>query len=290
MDTEFVRFLRSQIRALNEVIKVPRRETNSKSKGGSFWYQLDFRKYVRGVVYGGTDGIITIFAVVAGVSGASLSTAILLILGVATLVSDALSMAVSDYLSSTAEEDVRADKERQLSHDYEANLTLYKEKLTKIFHSRGFSPAEVDILVNIISKNKKMTVDLLLQEEERSEESASSPTLSAIYTFFSFIFFGFIPLVADILIASMGSTFFAAEHTFFTACFFSGSTLFILGTVKAKFTNKNPFSVGFQMVIIGGVAAVVAYSIAYSMSGLEHHSQHQSQTTLDNTQETINIK
>jgi hypothetical protein len=52
-----------------------------------------------------------------------------------------------------------------------------------------------------------------------------------------------------------------------------------LGTVKGKFTNKNPFSVGFQMVIIGGVAAVVAYSIAYSMSGLEHQS-HQNENSL----------
>jgi VIT1/CCC1 family predicted Fe2+/Mn2+ transporter len=190
---------------------------------------------------------------------------------------------------------VRIDKERQLSRDYESNLTLYKEKLTKLFHSRGFTPDEVDLLVNTISKNKKMTVDLLLHEEERSEESASSPTVSALYTFFSFIFFGFIPLVADILIASMGNTFFAAEHTFFTACFFSGSTLFILGTVKAKFTNKNPFSVGFQMVLIGGVAAVVAYSIAYSMSGLEHQSQ-QTQNSLTTstaattTQQTDNIQ
>jgi VIT1/CCC1 family predicted Fe2+/Mn2+ transporter len=68
-------------------------------------------------VYGGTDGIITIFAVVAGVSGASLSTAILLILGVATLVSDALSMAVSDYLSSTGN--------LSLSFSLSLSLSLY---------------------------------------------------------------------------------------------------------------------------------------------------------------------
>jgi VIT1/CCC1 family predicted Fe2+/Mn2+ transporter len=191
----------------------------------------------------------------------------------------------------TAEEDVRTDKERQLTHNYETNLTLYKEQLTKLFHSRGFTPAEVDTLVNIISKNKKMTVDLLIHEEEHSEETATSPTVSALYTFFSFIFFGLIPLLADILILSVGTTFFASEHTFFTACFFSGFTLFVLGTVKAKFANKNPFSVGFQMVLIGGVAAVVAYSIAYGMSGLDQRSStSSSSSSLVSTHENDNNK
>ncbi|MFH1325167.1 MAG: VIT1/CCC1 transporter family protein, partial [archaeon] len=58
------------------------------------------RKYLPEFVYGGIDGSVTTFAVVAGVMGASLSSAIVLILGFANLFADGFSMAVSNYLST----------------------------------------------------------------------------------------------------------------------------------------------------------------------------------------------
>ncbi|MEI6731617.1 MAG: VIT1/CCC1 transporter family protein [archaeon] len=57
------------------------------------------RKYLPEFVYGGTDGAVTTFAVVAGSAGASLSPAIVLILGFANLFADGFSMAISNYLS-----------------------------------------------------------------------------------------------------------------------------------------------------------------------------------------------
>jgi len=64
------------------------------------------KKYLAEFVYGGTDGAITTFAVVAGVMGASLSYAIVLILGFANLFADGLSMALSDYLSTKSQNEV----------------------------------------------------------------------------------------------------------------------------------------------------------------------------------------
>ncbi len=64
-------------------------------------------KYLPEFVYGGTDGAVTTFAVVAGVAGASLSPAIVLILGFANLIGDGISMAASDYLSTKSRNDLR---------------------------------------------------------------------------------------------------------------------------------------------------------------------------------------
>lgn len=55
-------------------------------------------KYLKSAVMGASDGIVTTFAVVAGVVGAGLSTEIILILGIANMVADGLSMAIGDYL------------------------------------------------------------------------------------------------------------------------------------------------------------------------------------------------
>jgi vacuolar iron transporter family protein len=65
---------------------------------------------MKDLVYGANDGIITTFAVVAGVSGASLGTQVAIILGVANLLADGLSMAASNFLSIRSDEAVRRHK------------------------------------------------------------------------------------------------------------------------------------------------------------------------------------
>ena len=68
------------------------------------------RHYLRDLIYGANDGIITTFAVVAGVTGASLSTTVILILGVSNLLADGFSMAASNFLSMRSDADVREDE------------------------------------------------------------------------------------------------------------------------------------------------------------------------------------
>ena len=67
-----------------------------------------FRHYLRDLIYGANDGIVTTFAVVAGVAGAELSTRVVLILGIANLAADGFSMGASNFLSIRSNEAVRA--------------------------------------------------------------------------------------------------------------------------------------------------------------------------------------
>jgi VIT1/CCC1 family predicted Fe2+/Mn2+ transporter len=64
------------------------------------------RHYVRELIYGANDGIITTFAVVAGVAGGGLSMRVVLIIGAANLFADGLSMAAGNYLSIRSHESV----------------------------------------------------------------------------------------------------------------------------------------------------------------------------------------
>jgi VIT1/CCC1 family predicted Fe2+/Mn2+ transporter len=69
------------------------------------------RHYVRELIYGANDGIITTFAVVAGVAGGGLSLRVVLIIGAANLFADGLSMAVGNYLSIRSHESVLETQE-----------------------------------------------------------------------------------------------------------------------------------------------------------------------------------
>lgn len=72
-------------------------------------------KYLAEFVYGATDGAITTFAVVAGALGASLGSAIVLILGFANLIADGFSMATSDYLSVKSEHELKRSRHKHYS-------------------------------------------------------------------------------------------------------------------------------------------------------------------------------
>jgi VIT1/CCC1 family predicted Fe2+/Mn2+ transporter len=69
--------------------------------------------YLPDLVYGANDGIITTFAVVAGVVGASLANSVIIILGLSNLVADGLSMGASNYLArrSTTDDELVPQRE-----------------------------------------------------------------------------------------------------------------------------------------------------------------------------------
>ena len=61
------------------------------------------KKHVSAIVYGGLDGIITTFAVVAGSVGGNVSNIVIIILGFSNLLADGFSMGAGAYLSSTSD-------------------------------------------------------------------------------------------------------------------------------------------------------------------------------------------
>ena len=74
-------------------------------------------RHIKNIVYGGIDGIVTTFAVVAGGSGAELSGGIMLVLGLANLFADGFSMGFGDFISSRAEVEYQRFANRQFNHN-----------------------------------------------------------------------------------------------------------------------------------------------------------------------------
>jgi vacuolar iron transporter family protein len=79
-------------------------------------------KYLRSIIYGGVDGIITIFNIISGVTGAQLDTKIIIILGISSLFSDAVSMGMSDYLSLKANK--KLDKDLDMDENTSSMITF----------------------------------------------------------------------------------------------------------------------------------------------------------------------
>lgn len=76
-----------------------------------------FEDYLSEFVYGGIDGAVTTFAVVAGATGARFDVKILLVLGFANLIADGFSMGVGSYLSTKSEQQLMVKRKESTADE-----------------------------------------------------------------------------------------------------------------------------------------------------------------------------
>ena len=222
-------------------------------------------RYLPDFVYGGIDGSVTTFAVVAGVTGASLSPAIVLILGFANLFADGFSMAVGNYLSTKSKKEY-ADKIRKSEEHSIINIPEEEtEEIREIFTEKGFAGQQLDDAVEIITSNQEVWVDTMMKDEFGIFEDHTSPFRSALVTFISFNIIGFIPLLAYVL-SYFSESF--RENTFTLSVIFTSIAFFIVGSVKGRIIGERWFYSALETLFIGGAAAAIAYLVGYLLSGL----------------------
>ncbi|MCX7023158.1 MAG: VIT1/CCC1 transporter family protein [Spirochaetes bacterium] len=222
-------------------------------------------KYLKSIVYGGMDGIVTTFAAVAGVSGANLGPGIVLIMGFANLIADGLSMSIGDFLSSKSEAEYEAAERERESWEVDNYPEGEKRELRELYVAKGMAGADAEGVVELVARNRKAWVDIMMVEELGIVPEDSSPLGSALATFFSFGAFGFLPLLAYVtalFVPALAGSQFPAAVTL-TAC-----TLFALGAFKTRLTGKNWIVSGLETLVVGGLAASAAYLVGALLGGL----------------------
>ena len=176
--------------------------------------------YLRDWVYGGIDGTVTTFAVVAGVVGAELSTNALLILGAANLFADGFSMAAANYSGTKAEieeyEQVRRMEERHVELAPEGE----REEIRQIFQAKGFTGEALDSAVDVITGTRDRWIDTMMTEEHGLPPISRSPARAALTTFLAFLLCGSIPLLPFVL---------GAPASIWASTVMTGITFFSIG-------------------------------------------------------------
>jgi vacuolar iron transporter family protein len=215
--------------------------------------------YLRDWVYGGIDGTVTTFAVVAGVVGAELSTKALLILGAANLFADGFSMAAGNYSGTKAEieeyEQVRRMEERHVEFAPEGE----REEIRQIFKAKGFSGDALDSAVDVITATRERWVDTMMTEEHGLPPVSRSPVRAALTTFLAFLLCGAIPLLPFAL---------GAPGSIWLSTLMTGITFFAIGSLRSRWSPSPWWRTGLETFLIGIIAAVVAYIVGVIVAGL----------------------
>jgi len=123
-------------------------------------------------------------------------------------------------------------------------------------------------VVDIVSKDQKPWVDIMMVEELGIVESSESPRNDAVITFISFAIFGTIPILTYVLALLTPAWSAQTGIPFLLTCIFTAISLFALGAAKTKVTGKNPLRSGLETLLVGGIAASVAFLIGFLLNGL----------------------
>lgn len=224
-------------------------------------YKKKFKKtgnqgsYVKSMVYGGLDGIITTFAVVAGVVGGALDLRVIIILGFSNLLADGFSMATGDYLSSKSEKEYE-DHQSSLKQLQSPEST--KTVLIQRCQNIGLTEEDAASMSTILNRYDASVIDRFFYEDTKKEDN--NPIKNALVTFFSFFTFGLVPLLAYVIAQFIPGI---VSYSFLLASGLTGLTLFILGALKSLVTHSNWIKSGLEMLFIGGFAALFAYVVGF---------------------------
>ncbi|MDA3836836.1 MAG: VIT1/CCC1 transporter family protein [Nanoarchaeota archaeon] len=221
-------------------------------------HDTGFGKYLKSWVYGGLDGIITTFAVVAGVAGAALGVNVILILGFANLIADGISMAIGDYLSTKSENEYYDLERSREKWEVDSHPKGEEAEMLEVYQKKGLNKKDSKILVNVLKRNKKFWIDTMMHDELGLVKEDENPVKHAVVTFGSFLVFGFIPLALFVF----GLIFkWDVANGFLWTSVLAGISMFGLGAAKTKITGKKWARSGFETLLIGGVAAGAAYFV-----------------------------
>ncbi|MGA2814928.1 MAG: VIT1/CCC1 transporter family protein [Xanthobacteraceae bacterium] len=213
--------------------------------------------YLRDWIYGGIDGAVTTFAIVAGVAGADLSATVVLLLGFANLFADGLAMGASNYIGTKAERD---DYNRVLDIE-QKHIALVpdgeREEIRQIFAAKGFSDDDLERIVTVITSDRALWAKTMAVEEYGLSPTPRSPAFAALSTFTAFIMCGLVPLVVYLSAGELISCIVAA-----------GATFFGVGAIKSRWSPVTWWRSGLETLLIGMSAAGVAFAVGYGLKAL----------------------
>lgn len=224
---------------------------------GEKTYFSQFQNYLGEFVYGGIDGSVTTFAVVAGSAGAGLDSAIVIILGFANLIADGFAMSVGSYLSTKSEKQ-NYEKHRQIEY-WEVDHLPEKERdeIREIYEAKGFKGALLEQIVDQITADKDRWVDVMMKEELEMAKETKSPLAMGFVTFVSFIILGLVPLI--IYVSDYLSP--VTTDLFLISSILTGVCFMGIGYLKSIVTNTSRIKGIAETLLLGGAAATLSYYV-----------------------------
>jgi VIT1/CCC1 family predicted Fe2+/Mn2+ transporter len=215
---------------------------------------------VRDTVLGMADGLTVPFALAAGLTGAVDSASLIVTAGAAEIAAGSIAMGLGGYLAARSQAEHYASERTREQTEVHEKPAAEMAEITEIFARYGISAEESAPVVHALRRRPQAWVDFMMRFElglERPEPRRA--LVSALTIGGAYVVGGLIPLVPYMTLAS-------TRDALVVSTVITLAALAVFGYVKGRFTGLRPGRSAGQTVLIGGLAAGVAYALARLLS------------------------
>jgi VIT1/CCC1 family predicted Fe2+/Mn2+ transporter len=212
--------------------------------------------WLRPAVFGASDGLVSNFALIAGVAGGTAATGAdstaVVIAGLAGLVAGAASMAAGEYVSVASQSEL-AEAEIELErHELAHRPEAEQAELAATFERRGLSESLAAEVAQELSRDPENALEVHVREELGLDvHELPSPWTAGISSFLSFSVGALIPLLPYLL----------GAESLLPALVLSLGALFGVGVLVSRVTVRSWLFSGTRQLVLGGVAAGITYLV-----------------------------
>lgn len=213
------------------------------------------RQYIRDIILGVNDGLVSIFLLITGVVGGGLASREVLLAGLAAAAAGAISMAAGEYIATKSQEEV-FDSERELEIEHlEHHRGMELDEIREMFGDMGLPTDEVENIVVALDKDDETFLRVMMALEFGVVEAERrSPIKASVLSGLLFLGGSAPSLLPFFFVDSTGLG-------LFIAAIGSGIALFAVGAAKTLVTRKNWLWSGTENVLIATGGAFIAYAI-----------------------------
>jgi VIT1/CCC1 family predicted Fe2+/Mn2+ transporter len=210
--------------------------------------------WLRPTVFGVVDGLVSNFALIAGVAAASDTAKPVVLAGVAGLIGGAFSMGTGEYISVRSQnESMQAEVEverQELEHNTEAEIA----ELAQMYVARGVDPELAQLVAEQLSSDPNQALEIHVQEELGVDiHDLPDPRIAMISSFLSFSVGAFVPLLP----------FLFASKVLPLSAVLALVALFVTGAFTARFTTRPWWYAGGRQMLLGLISAAVTFGVGH---------------------------
>jgi VIT1/CCC1 family predicted Fe2+/Mn2+ transporter len=226
-----------------------------------------YETYIKSIVFGGLDGIVTTFAIVASVVGAGMGTEVVVITGFAKLLGDGLSMGLGDCISEQAEMDhINGERKREM-WEFDNYAEGEISEMVEIYQQKGFSREDATKVIKTMAKPeyKNFFIDHMMIQElgEKTPGEDEHPVKNGAMCFLSFMFWGTIPLIPYCI--AFPTKYHDQDGLLGICVGITLISLFLLGMQQAHILKQSWLVQGTGMMLNGGLAAGASYLVGWGL-------------------------
>lgn len=204
-------------------------------------------------VFGFNDGLVSTFAVIAGLTGGIVEQKTVLLAALATLFAGAFSMGLGTYLGSKSERDLYESEKKRELFEMAHMPEIERQEIRDIYAAKGFKGELLEKIVHHITNDDKLWLETMMREELGFAESPPKPGMNGVVMSTAFF--------AGALIPTLPYFFPELTDAFIASLVLSVTGLLAAGALKTRFTKRNVALSALETFVIGAVAALGAFGI-----------------------------